>query len=318
MNFKRTILRLVYSFFILAVTMFSLVAAEPYRILIVQSQSQSIYDQVISGSQDFFNGSGYANKIETEIKDLSKHKDAVANIWQSRPDLIFTIGTRVTKIVKNLASDIPIVFIMVFEPHNNQILDVAGEPTNTITGIVLEIPVEKHLNYIQKILPDKKRVGLLYNSQHSDKFITEMKSKMSGRDIEIVAINVSSTKMVPAALQQLENKIDAFWMITDPTIIEKNSRQQILLFWLKKNIPIIGIAPNYVKAGALYCLTPESYEMGRQAAEMGSRIIDGANPRDIQIQYPQAFTVTYNSEKASSLKVTIPSDVLKTAKDILK
>ncbi|OQY26070.1 MAG: hypothetical protein B6244_14360 [Candidatus Cloacimonetes bacterium 4572_55] len=292
------------------------ISSHANNILVLKRGAMSDYDRAVSGITDYF--SQYGTDLQTDIKDISTFKGSLSTLLSGNPDVILTIGTKVTKLIKEQAPNQKIVFVMAYEPYSNKILDQEGQPTATITGVTADIPIEQELNHFQQMLPEAKRIGVLYNNNHSHEFITELTEKANSRGLEVVGIDVESSRNVPTALKQIENNIDVFWIVADPTILERNSRKQIMLFWIKKNIPIVGIAANYVKAGALYCVSIDSYEAGQQAARMCAGVVDGLGPVDIPIESPNKFKVVYNSEAAGKLSIKIPVEVIQTGQSISK
>lgn len=292
---------------ILVLTLFA-ASAQAQNVLILKSQDLDSYNEAISGVIDGLSAAG-ANIEQT---DISAQQGTFKNLWQSQPDLVISIGTKATKVAKERITNVPMVFAMVFEPHKNGITDQPGQPTQNITGVAADIPVDVHLSYIERIMPNVKQVGLLY-STFSQTFISELMTEVESRPLSVTSIEVNSSKDVPSALQKLDGNIDAFWIIPDPTVVEKNSRQQIMLHLLRNNVPIIGIAPNFVKAGAVYCLSIDSYQVGKQAADISNQILGGTSPAEIPIQNPQNLKVTYNASKLNELGLSLPPDIASSA-----
>ena len=85
---------------------------------------------------------------------------------------------------------------------------------------------------------------------------------------------------------------------------------------MKANIPIIGIAPNYVKAGALYSLTADYTDIGDQTGRMCVKILNGTTPDKIPVESPMNPLVTYNPKVAEQLNIQIPPEILGKAKAV--
>ena len=71
-------------------------------------------------------------------------------------------------------------------------------------------------------------------------------------------------------------------------------------------------------AGALMSYWFDPVELYPQAASYIDRILKGANPADLPVQYPTKYSLIINLKTAKTLGLTVPPRVLETADDVIE
>ena len=318
MRFYSTIFSIFLIVVLVGFLITSLADAQQHTIVIIRSQELGVYDEITTGILDQLRKSGFQSGSNLKIitQDVSNESTVISSIWEDNPDLIISLGTDATKLIKDKANNIPVVFSLVYDLKKNKILESSNSEKQNITGVVSEIPSKIYLSYIQGILSNANHIGLFYNPEESKEIVQEAKSASSEFGLELINKGIQSSKEVPQALLDLGDQIDAFWIITDPIVLEKNTRQLLLMHCLKKNIPVIGAAPNYVKAGAVFCLTVNYFDMGIQTGAICAKVLNGQSPKNIPIEHPRKVNVVYNSKICKQLNITLPPKIQEIAKDI--
>ena len=111
-------------------------------------------------------------------------------------------------------------------------------------------------------------------------------------------------------------QVDALWLFPDPVVAQQTIVTQILYNALIKKIPVIGISPSYVKAGALMALTCDYRDVGKQAGETACRILQGEKASEIAVTNPRQFKLYLNRSVADKLQVSIPKYLFSEASEV--
>jgi putative ABC transport system substrate-binding protein len=158
---------------------------------------------------------------------------------------------------------------------------------------------------------------VLYTSE-TEPLIQEAKSVSSDLGIKLVAQPIQSEKEIPAVLEKLKNEVDGIWAVADPLIFTPQSTQFILLFTLRNGLPLMGLTPSFVQAGALFTLAPDYKDVGRQAGEMALEIISGKSPTNIPVTMPRMIYLYLNLKTAEQINLLISPDLIEVAKEVFK
>jgi len=111
------------------------------------------------------------------------------------------------------------------------------------------------------------------------------------------------------------NRSDVYWMLPDRTVKDPDVVRLLFFQSGPGGKPLIGLSDQYVKAGALFALTPVPEAMGRQAADLSNRALNGTPFRDLGIERAERGSLSFslNRKTAQALGIPIPRDVLKDA-----
>lgn len=96
-----------------------------------------------------------------------------------------------------------------------------------------------------------------------------------------------------------------------------NNRRLIIDFAAKHRVPAIYQATMFVESGGLMAWAPDLILQYRIAARNVDRILRGAKPGDIPIQYPERYYLTIDSGTATALGLTLPPELLALATQVL-
>ena len=109
--------------------------------------------------------------------------------------------------------------------------------------------------------------------RRSDHGLVEVELGVAELGLELVPIPVRSEAEVVEKIDELDGKVDLLWSVADPTVFTPQSVRYILLHTLRSKIPLIGLSPSYVRAGALMSLSADYRDVGRQSGEQAVRIL---------------------------------------------
>jgi putative tryptophan/tyrosine transport system substrate-binding protein len=272
-------------------------------IVVVQSFHVKPYDDALKGFRATC-GAEISRVVVTESQNA-----AVAAVRKEKPALIVAVGMDALEKVREIRN-VPIVYVMVLNPRT-----IVGDQEN-VTGISMNIPVEKQLAALQKILPEARKVGVLYNPLKTGVLVRKAAATARGMGMELVAREVRSSREIPATLEGMKDSIDVFWLIPDTTVVTPETAEYILLFSHRNRVPVQAVSEKYVEMGALAAVTLDAFALGKQAGEMARRIIAGESPADISRSDASATGLTVNLKVAKKMGVSIGRDILSAARII--
>jgi len=272
-----------------------------------------------SGEQGPYNDafSGFKNTLEKEkIKfrvieyNIRRADSEIQKIESENPDLIFAIGSKALEKISSRIKNIPVLFSMVLHPEKN------GYQGKNITGVSLDIPPVLPFKMLKSLIPEAHEIGVLYNPEKTQDVIDAGDSSAKELDLNLTSVTVNSIDELPGAVSYISKKADVLWMVADQTVYTVQSTYNTLLYTLREGLPVIGISAPYVKAGALFSLSCDYSDIGRQSGEMAIKILQGMNPSSIPIAVPEKTGLFLNLKTAKRLGIKIPQEFIKKAKRI--
>lgn len=139
---------------------------------------------------------------------------------------------------------------------------------------------------MQKVLPDVKKVGLLYCTaeSNSDVQIKAAKKELDKLGLEYTDFTVSSSNEIQSVVESAVGKVDALYSPTDNTIAAGAS--QVGQICKENKLPFVTGEEGMCMAGGLFTLSINYKDLGYAAGEMAVKILKGeAKPEDMPIKH---------------------------------
>ena len=106
-------------------------------------------------------------------------------------------------------------------------------------------------------------------------------------------------------------------LISLPDSFTEAHRDVIIAAATRHRLPLIGASP-FPRSGGLISYWIDPVEPYTQAASYVDRILKGANPADLPVQYPTNYSLIINLKTANSLGLTIPPSLLARADEVIE
>ncbi|MEK6700419.1 MAG: ABC transporter substrate-binding protein [Nitrospirota bacterium] len=223
----------------------------------------------------------------------------------AKMDLVIPIGTSAAVVAANEIKDIPIVFVMVWDPVESKIATDWKSSGNNTTGASSKTPASKLLGVLKELAAVKK-VAVLYTSgeRNSEIQVKEFQAEQSNLNIKIVPVSLSNSEEVASILPEIVRTVEAICLagssiIGDnlPTIVDMANKAKVIT---------ASQSEDHVERGALVGVTVDPYAVGRLAGEKAAKILKGAKPSSIPIEPLKKLDVIVNMKTAKAGRFQIP------------
>lgn len=241
------------------------------------------------------------------------------NFVANKVDLICAIATPMAQSAFAAAKDgdIPVIFTAVTDPIKAELAKADKTPSGNITGTSDKLPVEKQLEMIRAILPEAKKIGIMYSTSevNSISAIEEYKAVAANYGFEIVESGIATAADIPLAADNLLEKVDCINNLTDNTVV--SSLPIILDKAAKKNIPVFGSEVEQVKIGCLASMGLDYFDLGKQTGAMAAKVLKGEKKAsEIEFEIIEEFSFYGNTAVAANLGITLPQDLVSSAAEM--
>lgn len=242
--------------------------------------------------------------------DIPTAQTIAENFANSKKDMIFAIATPTAQAAFNATKDIPILITAVTDPVDAGLAKSLEKSETNVTGTSDAAPMDKQFELLKKLIPNAKKLGILYNtSERNSEIQVDAAKKLAGEyGLEIVSSGITSTNEVPQVLDSLKSKIDVLYIPTDNLVA--SSMALISQKCMENNIPIIGSEKAHVEGGALATEGIDYYKLGFQTGLMAFEVLSGSKPENMPLETLKDTTLTINSDTASKLNITIPEEIM--------
>lgn len=241
------------------------------------------------------------------------------NFVAKKVDLIAAIATPMAQSAYGTAKkkNIPVIYTAVTDPVLAEFAKEDGTPAGEVTGTSDKLPVEQQLQMIRSILPEAKKIGILYSTSevNSISAIKEYKEKAADYGFEIITSGISAPADIPLATDNLLSKVDCLSNLTDNTVV--SSLPTILDKAGKKGIPVFGSEIEQVRIGCLAAMGLNYYELGVKTGKMAAKVLKGeSKASEMNFEVFKEASFYGNTSVAENLGITLPNDLVSSAAEM--
>ena len=303
----------------------SLVQAEDTRVVaITQIVEHPALDAAHQGVVDELADRGYREGENLRLMhESAQGNSAIASqiarkfVGES-PDVIVAIATPSAQTVAAAAREIPVVFSAVTDPVAAKLVKSWEAPGANITGVSDMLPIEKHLDLLQRVMPDAKRIGTVYNPGEANAaaLVELLEERLAARGLELVKGAATKTSEVLGAARSLVGKADAIYLTTDNTVI--SAAEAVISVGERAKIPVFAADTATVERGAVAALGFNYYNHGRQTGAMVARVLEGASTADMPVEIMEELDLYVNPEAGERMGITLSEDLIQEAVKVVK
>ena len=284
---------------------------------------RTFYDQFQQGLQDL----GYDLDRDLDIQLRSANADwdrlpaVEEEILRLKPDVIYAFATLEAIAARRATSTIPIVCAALADAVHLGLIASEARPGGNVTGIepyVAGLPA-KLIELAREILPGASAVGLLTNSKDPKGAAQTPELEAAGQaaGLTIVAADANRPEDIEGALRELSNKrVDAVIVLQTGMFVINSP--QLATSALAMRLPTVYGYREQVIAGGLISYGVDLRWCYHRSAHFVDKILHGARPGDLPIEFPTQFPLTVNIRTAKELGLAIPPTLLARADEMIE
>ncbi len=277
----------------------------------------------LKGLQDL----GYVVDRDLDIQfrlangDWDRWPAVVEEVIQLKPDVIFAYATVDAVGARKATSTIPIVCAALADAVRLGLIASEARPGGNVTGImpyVAGLPA-KQIELAREIVPGVSTVGLLTNLKDpkAPPQVPDLEAAAQAVGLKSVAADVNRPEDIEVALRELANKRVDVVIVLETSLLLVNC-EEIAAAALAMRLPTVYGYREHVVAGGLISYGVDLRWCFHRSAYFVHKILRGAAPGDLPIEFPTQFPLSINLKTAKELGLTVPPSVLSRADEVIE
>jgi len=247
--------------------------------------------------------------------------EAARDLVRRGVDIIVTgEGGNTAKAAQAATKQIPIVFMGGSDPVGIGLVQSLARPGGNITGTAdLDIDLgPKRMEIFRELVPGLKRMLLPYDATNTYVVAQLPAYRDAARRLGLTLVErpLRTEEEAQAALAKIR-KGDADGIFA-PRFISLNIPGFILDTAQKQRLPTMFHGPFFAERGGLAAYSAADGQLGRQAARLVDKILNGAKPADLPVEQPTTFELVLNLKTAKALGLSIPPPMLLRANRVIE
>jgi putative ABC transport system substrate-binding protein len=270
---------------------------------------------------------GYAEGQNVDIDyryaagEVEQLKSLAQDLIALKPDLLVGSEPSAARALKSVAPTLPIVCLALTDALIPDLIASYARPAGTVTGMAQSVEgvTGKLVEVALEIIPGAVRIGFLSNPAGASMrlFAQIVDTAAGARGIAVLTEDVSTAGQLAPAFDRFRRQG------TQAVIVPANGlfrvqRAQLAQLALAARLPTISAERQYVEAGLLVSYGVNEGENYRRAAGYVDRILKGAKPGDLPVEFPTRVELTINLRTAKALGVDLPPTFVTRADEVIE
>src|SRR6516225_1115243 len=237
------------------------------------------------------------------------------------PDVLVSNTDLVTAVVRAEVHTIPIVFISVGDAVGSGYVNNEARPDGNLTGFAnWDSSISgKWLELLKQVAPDVQRVGFVMQPEIPIlvRFFKSVEAMGPSLKVKLVPLDVRDAGEIERSLAVFAAEGNN-GLIVSPNAVTFSNRDLIVTLAARLRLPAIYAFAFYPKSGGLISYGFDPVHHFQHGAGYVDRILRGAKPADLPVQYPAKFQLVVNLKTAKALGLTIPESFLLRADEVIE
>jgi putative ABC transport system substrate-binding protein len=240
-----------------------------------------------------------------------------AELVQARVDVLFTIGTRATRIVAATVKTTPLVTYSC-DPfvHVTRLVHPGGNLTG-VTCMTAEL-MPKRLELLKELVPAASRVMFLHDPEAMTNAFELVEAAAPRLGVQMQSQAIEADELQPELVAIAKARPDALLVYPDMVLSSHPRPKQLADFALKARLPTMHAFRFYIEAGGLMSYGATQAEVYTSAAEQVAKVLGGTPPGELPLRQATRFELVINNGTAKALGVTVPASLLARADDVIE
>ena len=177
----------------------------------------------------------------------------------------------------------------------------------------------KQIEIARELMPSIAKIGVLIVANAASNVIQwrEAESIAAKLGNSLVPAEVRTADEIGAAFQTFVREHAGIVVVLANSMLV-NARRQIAAAALASRLPTVYVWREHVEAGGLISYGTDLRESYRRAAYFVDKILKGAKPADLPIEFPAKLELVINLTTAKALGIELPSALLARADKVIE
>jgi putative ABC transport system substrate-binding protein len=253
-------------------------------------------------------GKNFVIDIRYARGDASRARELAVELLRQGPDLMVSNSNLVTTVLQTEVRTIPLVFISVSDPVGSGFVKELARPGGNVTGFANFQPSmgSKWLEKLHEVAPQVERVGLLFHPEPPNfGYLNAAKTAAPSLNIELVELSVHDRGEIERELTHFATGARS-GLIVAPNVVTFANSEPIVSLAAQYRLPAIYPFAFFAREGGLISYGFDERDQFRQGATYVDKLLRGANPAELPVQYPTKFEIGINLKTAKTLGLEIP------------
>ena len=277
----------------------------------------------LQGMRELGYSEGQNGTLESRFLDgdVARASLLAEELLRLKPHVLM-VGTMAGVIAfKQLTTSIPMVSPVLVDPVGLGLAASHARPGGNVTGVLFTVEdlPSKQLALAVEMVPGARKIGLLVNPGNPGNAAqrSNVEAGAATLGIELVPLQARVPDDLHGAFENMaREKVAMVLTLADAMLL--NERKRIALLAAAARLPTMFGFRQHVEDGGLMSYGIELRESWRRSAGFVGKILKGAKPGDLPIEFPTKLELVINLTTAKVLGLNVPPTLLARADEVIE
>jgi ABC-type uncharacterized transport system substrate-binding protein len=268
---------------------------------------------------------GYAQgrnlDIDYRYGPVEKLEPLAQELIALKPDILVADSPSPTIALKSVAPTLPIVCLSLTDAGIPGLFASYARPGGNVTGMAQSVEglTGKLVEVALEMIPGARRIGFLSNPKGASMrlFAQSVEVAARARGIAVLTEEAAAGGELASAFARF-GKQGVQAVIVPVNGLFFSQGMQIAQLALATRLPTVGAERHYIQAGLLASYGTDQRESSRRGASYVDRILKGAKPGDLPIEFPTKLMLAINLKTARALGLEVPLHLQQLADEVIE
>jgi len=238
-----------------------------------------------------------------------------------KPSVLFANDIGAALPASRATSAIPIVCPMLADPVQVGLVASLSRPARNVTGLSSDAPglLGKQIETASQAITGATKLGLLLDTSDFRSAERRQEAEAAARQLNVAVVigEASSLAGLEAAVEQIR-RAGAPVMVVPPSPLTVGERKRIIALAASARLPAVYSLRFFATDGGLISYGVNAADNFRRAATYVDKILKGAAPGELPVEFPNKLELVINLKTANALGLNIPPALLARADEVIE
>jgi putative ABC transport system substrate-binding protein len=295
--------------------------ARPRIALLALGPQQSVHLAFLDGLRRLGYEPGRNLDIDHRYGAVEQLKPLAQELIALKPDILVADSPSPAIALKSVAPTLPIVCLTLTDAGIPDLFASYARPGGNVTGMAQSVEgvTGKLVEVALEIVPGARRIGFLSNPRGASMplFAQSVDVAARARGLAVLAEEAAAAAELASAFGRFGNQgVQAVIVPVNGLFFSQG--MQIAQLALAARLPTVGAERRYIEAGLLASYGIDQRESYRRGASYVDRILKGAKPGDLPIEFPSRIELAINLKTAKALGLDLPPSLVTRADEVIE